>query len=76
MEGMIFEARNEIGGQQVHFQMFGTELIVRTRRQRQIRELVPAYKMCNDFPRAYVQNYAQWLDIDTRQIEWRPLRYA
>ncbi|ESZ91788.1 hypothetical protein SBOR_7826 [Sclerotinia borealis F-4128] len=76
MEGMMFEMRNEIDGQQVHFQMFGTELIIRTRRQRKICELVPASKMRNDFPRAFIEDYAHWLDIDTGKIEWRPLRHA
>jgi len=31
--------------------------------------------MLNDFPMAFVQDYAHWLDIGTGQIEWRPLTH-
>ncbi|CAG8973653.1 hypothetical protein HYALB_00002219 [Hymenoscyphus albidus] len=74
MRGMIFETRNEIEGQQVHFRMHGTELIIRTQSQQQICELVPDHAMRDDFPLAFVRDYAHWLDISTGRLEWRPLK--
>jgi Protein of unknown function (DUF3638) len=56
--------------------MHGSELIIRTRTQDQIYELVPTHALLDDFPRAFVQDYTHWLNINTEQIEWRPLKYA
>ncbi|PVH67738.1 hypothetical protein DL98DRAFT_637715 [Cadophora sp. DSE1049] len=43
-----------ICGQEVHFRMPGSELIILTRKERKIYELVPIYVMDGDFPRARV----------------------
>ncbi|KAH8676420.1 hypothetical protein BGZ60DRAFT_562097 [Tricladium varicosporioides] len=76
MVGMVFEARNEIFGQQVHFAMYGSELIIRTRRQKQICEVLPVHALKGDFPISFVEGYTHWLDISTRSVEWRPLKYS
>ncbi|PQE07113.1 p-loop containing nucleoside triphosphate hydrolase protein [Rutstroemia sp. NJR-2017a BVV2] len=75
MEGMVFETRKEIFGQQVHFAEYGSELIIRTRRQRQVCELLPICALKDDFPRSLVEDYTHWLDINTRSVEWRPLNH-
>jgi hypothetical protein len=54
--------------------MYGSELIIRTRKERRIYELIPIHALDEDFPRAFVQDYAHWLDKSTGLIEWRPLR--
>jgi hypothetical protein len=56
--------------------MCGPELIIRTRQLEQVCELLPIHALHDDFPAAFVQDYAHWLDIDTGVIEWRPLRHA
>lgn len=56
--------------------MYGSELIIRTRRQRQVFEVLPIHALHNDFPTAFVQDYTHWLDTDTGLIEWRPLSNA
>lgn len=76
MSGMAFETRNEIFGQQVHFVMYGSELIIRTRRQKQVCEVLPVHALKDDFPRSLVEDYAHWLDVGTRSVEWRPLKHA
>ena len=53
--------------------MYGSELIIRTRRQRQVLEVLPIHALHNDFPTAFVQDYTHWLDTETGLIEWRPL---
>jgi hypothetical protein len=61
---------------QMHFRMCGEELIIRTRRLQQVCEVLPIHALQGDFPRAFVQDYSHWLDIDTKVVEWRPLRNA
>lgn len=52
--------------------MHGSELIIRTKKQNQTHELIPITALEGDFPRAFVQNYAHWLDLKTGFVEWRP----
>jgi len=54
--------------------MHGSELIIRTRNEHQICELIPIHALDGDFPSALVQNYAHFFDINSRRIEWRPLK--
>ncbi len=56
--------------------MCGPELVIRTRKQGQVCELLPIHALHDDFPAAFVEDYAHWLDIDTGVVEWRPLRHA
>ncbi|KAL3419433.1 hypothetical protein PVAG01_09655 [Phlyctema vagabunda] len=74
MPGMIFETRNNFYGQQLHFRMHDSELIIRSRRQQQICEVIPVTALVGDFPTALVQEYVHWLDVDTQAIEWRPVK--
>src|SRR3954447_8073142 len=60
----------------MHFRMCGSELIIRTRRAEQVCELLPIHALHDDFPAAFVEDYAHWLDIDTGVVEWRPLKHA
>ena len=53
--------------------MHGSELIVRAKRQDKLYELLPLHALEGDFPQAFVEDYAHWLDTDTGIIEWRPL---
>ncbi|KAA6415954.1 MAG: hypothetical protein FRX48_00673 [Lasallia pustulata] len=41
MNGMVFEARNELFDHQLYFGMYGTELIIQARKQGQAYELLP-----------------------------------
>ncbi|KAI9742144.1 MAG: hypothetical protein M1818_004044 [Claussenomyces sp. TS43310] len=60
----------------VHFLMYGSDLIVRTRRAEQVYELLPLHLFQGDFPMSFVQDYAHWLDVDTGLVEWRLLKHA
>jgi len=53
--------------------MYGSELIIRTRRQEQVCEVLPLHALQDDFPSAFVQDYVHLLDVSTGSIEWRPL---
>lgn len=56
--------------------MYDNELIIRAKRLEQIYELLPIHALDGDFPHAFVQDYAHWLEIKTGVVEWRPLVYA
>lgn len=53
--------------------MVGSELIIRTRSGNQVYELIPLHFLETDFPEAFVQKYAHWMQITTGSIEWRPM---
>ncbi|PQE15350.1 very large low complexity protein [Rutstroemia sp. NJR-2017a WRK4] len=74
MQGMVYEMRNDFCEQQLHFRMHGSELVIRSRRQQQICEVIPMTAMLGDFPMAFIQDYVHWWDQDTQSIEWRPLK--
>lgn len=56
--------------------MCGSELIIRTRRQTNVCELLPKHALNGDFSHAFVEDYAHWLDMNTGLVEWRPLTDA
>jgi hypothetical protein len=53
--------------------MQDSELIIRTRKSNRICELIPNHALVEDFPYALVQGFAHCLDIQSGEIEWRPL---
>lgn len=56
--------------------MHDSELIIRARKQEQIFELLPIHVLDGDFPHAFIQDFAHWLNIKTGLTEWRPLKDA
>ena len=56
--------------------MHDSELIVRSRKQEYVFELLPTHTLDGDFPHAFAQDFAHWLNIETGLIEWRPLKDA
>lgn len=56
--------------------MYDNELIIWAKRLEQIYELLPIQALDGDFPHAFVQDYAHWLELKTGLVEWRPLDYA
>src|SRR4051794_4233820 len=55
--------------------MIDSELIIRTRNESQVSELIPLNSLTDDFPKALVQDYAHFLDVATGSVEWRPINY-
>lgn len=54
--------------------MQNSKLIIRTRKNNRICELIPNHALDEDFPYALVQEFAHCLDIQSGEIEWRPLQ--
>jgi len=56
--------------------MHDSELIIQARKQGRLYELLPVHALEGDFPQAFVQGYAHWLEVKTGSVEWRPLLNA
>lgn len=50
-----------------------TELIIKTRSGGREYELVPHTKLVGDFPKHFIEKYFHWLEVRTRDLEFRPL---
>ena len=61
---------------QVHFRMQDSELIIRAEKHEEIYEFLPVHALKGDFPQAFVQQYAHWLEVNEGSVEWRPLSNA
>jgi hypothetical protein len=50
------------------------DLILRTRRpgDSQILQLIPRSKLSGDFPQHFIDEYTHWLDLNSRELEFRP----
>jgi len=53
--------------------MESAELLIRATKDNRTLELIPHSKFYGDFPKHLVDNYAHWMDIQSREIEFRPL---
>lgn len=76
MEGMRFSATGSHCGHEVHFGMFEDDLVIRTRKGGKTYELIPISKLQGDFPTPMISNYAHWLVVGEKRIEFRPLANA
>ena len=56
--------------------MHDSELIIRAKREGKVYELLPVHALDGDFPQAFVNDFAHWLDLNTGFVEWRPLLKA
>ena len=60
----------------MYFGIYGSDLIIRARKQGQVYELLPVHSLDGDFPDTFIHDYVHWLEINTGFIEWRPLLNA
>ncbi|KAF8500764.1 hypothetical protein F5888DRAFT_1888086 [Russula emetica] len=72
--GMGFMTRSTVSGYQILFSWNNGDLILRTRRpgDSQILQLIPRSKLSGDFPRHFIDEYTHWLDLNSRELEFRP----
>ena len=56
--------------------MHDFELIIQTRKQRRLYELLSVHALEDDFPQTFVQDYAHWLKVKTDFVEWWSLLNA
>uniref|UniRef100_A0A0W0G780 ubiquitinyl hydrolase 1 n=1 Tax=Moniliophthora roreri TaxID=221103 RepID=A0A0W0G780_MONRR len=72
--GMEFATRTLVSGYQVFFGMRDEkELVIRARKDHKVLELIPHEYFRGDLPVRLVNDYTHWLDLDSGNIELRPL---
>ncbi|KAF8537441.1 hypothetical protein BDD12DRAFT_887667 [Trichophaea hybrida] len=70
--GMKYKSTDPLHEFQLYFAL-EDDFIVQAKKGSRTMELVPHYKLYGDFPKHMVDNYAHWLDIESKEIEFRPL---
>lgn len=73
MPGMLYRSAQEIHGYVVHFGMREGQIVVRMQNGLQTLELIPHQQFADDLPAVFVTDYVHWLDVESREIELRPL---
>ncbi|KAH9180324.1 hypothetical protein EDB89DRAFT_11871 [Lactarius sanguifluus] len=73
---MEFMTRSNVSGYQVFFSLRDGGLTLQARRPQDPRplQLVPRTVFVDDFPKAFVDDCVHWLDLDTREVEFRPVK--
>lgn len=74
MPGMNFETRKAVCNQEVHFNMIGNELIVRTRRKDECFEVIPKSALTNDFTNPFIENYIFMRNDISGVVQLRPIK--
>ncbi|KAF8492828.1 hypothetical protein F5888DRAFT_1857202, partial [Russula emetica] len=75
--GMDYKYRDPVSGYEILFSWNNGDLILRARSVQspgnsQILQLIPRPTLFGDFPRHFVDEYVHWLDLETRELEFRP----
>ncbi|THU85243.1 hypothetical protein K435DRAFT_764380 [Dendrothele bispora CBS 962.96] len=72
--GFEFASRGEIFGHQVHFDM-RDELVIQAKNleNSSLFELIPHTLFSREIPELMVEEYAHWINLDKKEIEFRPL---
>ncbi|KAF5393744.1 hypothetical protein D9757_000321 [Collybiopsis confluens] len=72
--GMEYKSFKLVEGYEVHFCSSDRDgLIIRTRRDQEVSELIPHHHFQNDLPSSLVRDYAHWLRIPQQILELFPL---
>ncbi|KAE9391905.1 hypothetical protein BT96DRAFT_1059147 [Gymnopus androsaceus JB14] len=75
MPGMQFATQSLVSGYQVSFGMRGeNDLVIRSKRENKIFELIPHESFTGDLPQRFVEDNLHWLDLSNGQIELRSLQ--
>ncbi|KAH9050298.1 hypothetical protein EDB84DRAFT_1585162 [Lactarius hengduanensis] len=64
--GMEFMTRSNVSGYQIYFSLRDRDLILQARLQEDSRLL-------HDFPKPFVDDCVHWLDLETGEVEFRPV---
>ncbi|KAI0279330.1 hypothetical protein BC826DRAFT_1158632 [Russula brevipes] len=72
--GMEYMTRSTVFGHQILLSWNNENLILQVRKpgDSQILQLIPRSALIDDFPKCLVDGYTHWLDLSTRELEFRP----
>ncbi|KAI0253215.1 hypothetical protein BJV78DRAFT_1302727 [Lactifluus subvellereus] len=75
VHGMEFMTRSTVFGHQILFSRKNGNVILQARQgDSQLLQLIPRSTFIGDFPRRFIDGYIHWLDLRTREVEFRPAR--
>ncbi|KAI9840424.1 MAG: hypothetical protein M1837_001637 [Sclerophora amabilis] len=72
MPDMLYMTANTISGYQVYFGMRDQELIIRTKVESEVLELIPHRFFIGDLPAFFSNDHTHWLNLTSSEIELRP----
>ncbi|KAF2759861.1 hypothetical protein EJ05DRAFT_463267 [Pseudovirgaria hyperparasitica] len=73
MRGMRYESRTSVFGYQVHFLLDGPNLVICARKESETFRILPTDLLFDDFPPAFISGYSHWLNLSTKELEFRPI---
>ncbi|QRW06895.1 kinase-like protein [Ceratobasidium sp. AG-Ba] len=73
--GMVFASRTHMDGNEISLCLEATsgELVVQALRDGNTYELIPYSRFKEDFPAFFSSEYHHWINLDTGEVEFRPL---
>ncbi|KAH9035654.1 hypothetical protein EDB85DRAFT_2073374 [Lactarius pseudohatsudake] len=73
--GMEFMTRSNVSGYQIYFSLRDRDLILQARllEDSRLLQLVPRAVFVGDFPKPFVDDCVHWLDLETGEVEFRPV---
>lgn len=74
MPGMAYMTAQEVHGYLAYFTLRGGQVVIKLRQGQQVLEYVPHDIFLGDLPSKFVNDYVHWLDLSSREIEFRPLK--
>lgn len=74
MPGMLYMTAQKIHNYLVYFALREGKVVIKLRQGSQVLEYVPHSVFVGDMPSRFVNDYAHWLDLSSREIEFRPLK--
>ena len=73
MLGMLYMTSQQIHSYIAYFTLRDGKVVIKLRQGSQILEYLPHNIFVNDMPSKFVNDYAHWLNISSREIEFRPI---
>lgn len=73
MPGMSFMTAQGVQDYKVYFAMRDGRVVIRTRKGQEVLELIHPECFDGDLPANFVNDYAHWLDLSSKEIEFRPI---
>ncbi|KAH9980609.1 hypothetical protein BJV74DRAFT_798017 [Russula compacta] len=70
--GMDFMTRSTVSDYQILLSWSDGDLILKARKPKELLQLIPRSRLLGDFPTYLVDEFTHWLNLTTREIEFRP----
>ncbi|KAB8213132.1 hypothetical protein BDV33DRAFT_210501 [Aspergillus novoparasiticus] len=76
LPGSRFMSARPFEGYQVHFGMEEDRLVITARQGSQVLRFISYDQLIGDFPKCLLFDYVQWLNLEDKTLEFRPVAHA